>query len=207
MLPIVVALAMGVPNYLPRALELEPGLAAEAPWLAPEEVAANAVAAARAETPDVPAELLLAVAWRESRYEPTAGPQCGVVQVTLRGAPCRRLLAAGLAAQYRAGARAIERWIRLVRRMGRPGIRNALLGYAEGVAAVRRGYGIKGCSSRHCDRSSAVLARARRIWPREVRSLCRSARAREADRRRYAAAGIGTTRVSRATYASVRAVR
>jgi hypothetical protein len=155
------------PDATDAADRITAGLAAEAPWLTPSEARQHALAALAAETPDVPAEVLLGLAWRESRYDELAGPQCGVDQVTLHGAACRELLAGGLVAQYRAGAAALGNWWRLCGRIRRvrgfTRLECTITGYSEGTAAARRGYGLKGCHSHHCDRAAGPLAHARRI--------------------------------------------
>jgi len=140
------------------------------------QAAENADAAIAAERAPLSAELLLAIAYRESRYDTAAGPMCGVLQADAqdrrdwywRPARCDELLADGVRAQYGAGALALERWTRLCGRMRRARgvtiVRCALNGYAEGGAAARRGWGVRGCGRRaRCDRSAAPLARAARI--------------------------------------------
>ena len=130
---------------------------------------ANAIAHARAtvavETKTVPADVLLALAARESNYESLAHPMCGVVQVYLHGKRCDRLIAHGLAAQYAAGVDHLIAWQAACRRWHkRDLLRCALNGYAEGGLAARRGWGTRcGHGRSRCDRSASVLARARRI--------------------------------------------
>ena len=51
------------------------------PDVQPSDVAAAWVAAELEATPRVDASLSLAIMWPESRYQPTAGPACGVMQV------------------------------------------------------------------------------------------------------------------------------
>jgi hypothetical protein len=157
------------PEYLAAAI------AAEQPMHAGPAVE-NAEAAIAAERAPVSAELLLAIAWRESRYQEAAGPMCGVLQADAqdrrdwygRPARCAELLADGLDAQYGAGERALERWLRACGRMRRARgvtlLRCALNGYAEGTAAARRGWGVRGCrGTSRCDRAAGPLARAARI--------------------------------------------
>jgi hypothetical protein len=159
-----------------RAPDLAAGARAELSSLGAAAAREQADAAIAAEVAPASAELLLAIAYRESRYDPSAGPMCGVLQADARdrrewyGRPagCAELRADGAAAQYSAGVRALERWLRLCRRMRRARgvglVRCALNGYAEGTAAARRGWGVRGCPGRsRCDRAAAPLARARRI--------------------------------------------
>jgi len=53
------------------------------PDVQPDRVLPAVVGAVRAETPEYPAELLLAIAWGESRLDPTVrtGKVCGILQV------------------------------------------------------------------------------------------------------------------------------
>lgn len=137
-----------------------------------EQCLEHAAAAIAVETPDVPASLLLAIAYRESHLSNAAEPQCGVVQVAnLSARACRRARSSA-AEGYRAGVVAYAELVndcRTWRRAGRlhRGVslrRCALNYYAEGGRAGRRGWGVKGCrSTKRCDRSASVLARARRI--------------------------------------------
>lgn len=168
--PLLVIALASAPD---RAELLAPGLRAEAPWLSEDAVLEHATAAAGAETDDLPAELLLAIAYRESMYRSDARPDCGVVQVLKRHlgrAGCRLARSSALEG-YRAGAwayaevlRQCRGWKR-ARRLAR-GVtlaECALNYYAEGGLAGRRGWGVKGCKRARCDRAAAPLARAKRI--------------------------------------------
>jgi hypothetical protein len=55
--------------------------ALEQPDIQPTDVATAWTAAELEATPRVDAPLLMALMWPESRYQPTAGPACGVMQV------------------------------------------------------------------------------------------------------------------------------
>lgn len=150
-----------------RLIALLAGLGSEAPWLSDVDVVEQVTAAVGAETDDAPAELMLAMAWRESRYTNASKPQCGVLQVHLPPARCR-VARASAAGGYAAGAGALGAWSDYCRRVRRSkGVsvtRCALNGYAEGGLAGRRGWGVKGCRRhRHCDRAAGPLGRARRI--------------------------------------------
>lgn len=154
-----------------RTDALELGLAREAPWLSADEVSENVARAMDVETDDAPAELLLAIAWRESGYDPAARPGCGVMQVlrkyTGKGgcAYARR----GVGEGYVIGAWRLGIWVDYChdarRAKGVTVIECALNAYAEGGAAGRRGWGVKGCGKRRkrCDRAAGPLGRARRI--------------------------------------------
>ena len=159
-LPLVVALAGAVD----RADQLAPGLAREAPGLTWAEVMEHALAAALAETPDAPAELLLALAGRESHWTRDPGGKCGVAQVVLHGRACR-VARASLLGGYRAAARALDSLAADCRRWRVRSVRRCVDNYyAEGHAAGRRGWGVK-CGRRRapCDRGAAIRARSRRI--------------------------------------------
>ena len=95
----------------------------------------HALHAEAAATPDVPPELLLAIAYRESRYQPLARPQCGVTQIAARRQPrrCRRLIEDNQYAYHQAVTH-LGDWLRFCR--GR-GIACALTGYGAGVRAAR----------------------------------------------------------------------
>lgn len=95
------------------------------------------LAAARAAAPeyDVDADLLLSIAWHESRYTPravTAEPgglwSCGVMTPE----PMRTCRPGDLAAGYRAGARHLRGWLDAER----GNLRRALLGYAGGFRLI-----------------------------------------------------------------------
>jgi len=81
-------------------------------------------------------DLLLAIAWRESRYQPGAiGPvvrgkrACGVMQPIMH----KQCVAPRLLDGYLEGARHLREWIRATRSQ-----RDALVGYAGGYAMIER---------------------------------------------------------------------
>lgn len=170
-LPLIAALSGAIPTTIERRADLELGLAAEAPWLDADEVEIQVASALAEESDELPAELMLGIAWRESGYHDDARPGCGVMQVLRRyaggAAGCRRARSSSQEG-YAAGARAYEPWIAYCRDARRArGVtvtECALNAYAEGGAAGRRGWGVKGCKRhRHCDRAAGPLGRARRI--------------------------------------------
>lgn len=140
------------------------------------EVLADQVAAAQiAATPELPVELLLAIGWVESRFDPTAtsmkingvrrtGPwrstkrprgtlrsmHCGISQATARTwAECLALRDPDLA--YIALVDSLERWMKF----SRGNLSRALAGY---------GCGVKGARTGRCNRYPArVLFRQRQI--------------------------------------------
>lgn len=104
-----------------------------------ERVDAAVDAAFAAETDEVPAELLLSIAWGESRFDSTArvGRVCGIVQVAPRyvgktKAVCK-VWAHDLTAAFRAGALQLEDMLRDPR--VRHDMRKALLYRACGNSA------------------------------------------------------------------------
>jgi len=168
LLPIIVMLATATPGD--RVDTLTAGLRAEAPWLDADAVRENVDRALDVETDAAPAELLLALAWRESGYDPAARPGCGVLQVLRKYvgktacANARRSVGDG----YVLGAWALDLWVERCgawrRSAGVTVIECALNAYAEGKAAGKRGWGVKGCKRRRkCDRAAGPLGRARRI--------------------------------------------
>lgn len=164
-----ILIAVAALSTADRTAALERGLAAEAPWLTPDQVEENVARALDVETDEVPAEILLAIAWRESKYDPTARPGCGVMQVLRKyagrtGCAYARL---GVGEGYVMGAWALSLWVEPCsgkRARGVTVTECILNAYAEGGAAGRRGWGVKGCK-RHwkCDRAAGPLGRARRI--------------------------------------------
>lgn len=157
-----------------RRAVLEAGLLAELPRLSPAEAADQVDAALASETPDLPAELMIGVAIRESGLDSGAGPACGVMQVLRKylGRSGCALARSGPAAGYAAGVAAYAAWVVACRGWQRAGRLHrgvtlqecALNAYAEGGLAGRRGWGVRGCRRhRHCDRAAGPLGRARRI--------------------------------------------
>lgn len=168
LIPVILAAALASPAD--RISTLTAGVLDEAPWLEEAEALEHVEAAIAHETDDIPAELMLAIAWRESRYDRTARPDCGVMQVTkknLGSAQACRAARASAAGGYQAGAAALSWWVRACERIKRARgvgvLRCALNGYAEGGRAARRGWGVKGCKRARCDRSLGPMGRARRI--------------------------------------------
>lgn len=98
--------------------------------------AVHAEAAATVEVRErgVTPELLLAIAYKESRYIPAARPQCGVTQIAAKGDPsqCRRLVIDTRYA-YDETVVHLQRWLDACR--GR-GIACALTGYGKGWKAM-----------------------------------------------------------------------
>lgn len=140
-----------------RALTLAAQLTAR--WDVPADVAADHVAAAiAAESSTASAELLLAIAHRESNFDPLAGPRsnwpvtlaaprsfpggaCGPMQVVVRRwADCVALR--DLTTGYRRGAEVLAEHRAFCLAHGRRGrelTRCALAGYARGGATALRG--------------------------------------------------------------------
>lgn len=172
LLPLILAALAGGADLGPglRIDTLAAGIQREAPWVDEATALEHAEAAIAHERPDLPAELMLAIAWRESKYDPTARPDCGVMQVTRKNLGGSRAACAAAradaAAGYQVGADAFGRWVDQCqgdRKRRVSVLRCALNGYAEGTAAGRRGWGVKGCKRARCDRAAGPLARARRI--------------------------------------------
>lgn len=165
MITILVSFLISFVSPMQRAADLVPGLRAEAPWLDADAAFDQSFAAVTAETHDISAPELLALAYRESRYTNAATPGCGVVQVRgLSRRACARVRASALAG-YRAGAAVFGRWAALCRKLRAKRVSHcAWQGYSEGTAAARRGYGVKcGKHRKRCDRGASIIARARRI--------------------------------------------
>jgi hypothetical protein len=119
----------------------------------PDEAEVAARAALLVETSKVPAELLVAIAWGESRFVPTTmtGRACGLVQVVARSRGACELLKIPVVGML-VGRIELEEWLRL----SRGNLRLALLGNACGMSAFD-GSCIKTAWP------SWVLARARRL--------------------------------------------
>lgn len=91
-----------------------------------------------AATDAVPATLLLAIGYKESRYIPVAKPQCGVTQIATYGNRrfCRALVAdPGLA--YATTVEHLDYWREVCRRRGEDLMACALTGYGKGTAAAK----------------------------------------------------------------------
>lgn len=127
--------AIGLPDVDPRAAEVA------------------TTAALFVESRTVPAELLVAIAWGESRFKPTTvtGRACGLVQVVARDRASCALLQIPIVGML-VGRFELEEWLRLAH----GDLHLALLGNACGISALRGG----------CLKTSWpgwVLARARRL--------------------------------------------
>lgn len=96
---------------------------------------AEAAATARARERGVTPELLLAIAYKESRYMPRSRPQCGVMQIAARREPsrCRRLVL-DVQYAYDEAVDHLDKWLDACR--GR-GIACALTGYGKGWQAMK----------------------------------------------------------------------
>jgi len=108
--------------------------AQELPDIEPQLVLPNVLAAFNAETIEYPAELLLAIAWGESRFKSdiTTGHVCGVLQTVPRiPSDCRRWL--NVFAGYQAGVDELIEWAR--DRRSRGDLRLVLLARACGNSA------------------------------------------------------------------------
>lgn len=123
------------------------------PDVHPDEAEVTARAALLVETSKVPAELLVAIAWGESRFISTtrSGRACGLVQVMARSVDQCSLLKIPIIGML-VGRIELEEWLRL----SRGSLPLALLGNACGMSAF---YG--GCKKTAWP--GWVLARARRL--------------------------------------------
>lgn len=95
--------------------------------------------ARNAATDEVSAELLAVIGFKESRYKPTAKPQCGVTQIAARKNPrrCRQLREDSQAAYY-AATEHIEAWLDFCEKIGKGrDLRCAMTGYGPGTKAAR----------------------------------------------------------------------
>ncbi len=137
---------------------------AKAPrYLTPEAALTHAVAAKMAETPEVPAELLLSMAYSESRYIPEAtsrvengvrttgipkwssppknvsGPYfCGITQAIAQMSWKRCTELRNIFVAYRTSAIELRKWVRDPHcRKADDQLRCALLGYGGGYAAIK----------------------------------------------------------------------
>lgn len=135
--------------------------AAELPDHRPELILPNAIAAFANETDEYPSELLLALAWGESRFEPNAGNRiyCGVMQTARTASP---LACDDAYSGYRAGVDELRELASDRRTHG--DLELVLLYRACGNAAF------DGTCTKHAWVRSA-LRRARRLGMRNVRGL------------------------------------
>ena len=127
----------------PQAVEVPTDRAAKLTRQAqalPDVAAADAEIAVRAallvETPELPAELLIAIAWGESRFVPTTvtGRACGSMQtIAWSRASCRAMQIPLVGFWF--GVRELSSWLRVAR----GDLRLALLGQACGWSAFREG--------------------------------------------------------------------
>lgn len=157
----IIKLLTAVFDFFMNVSALAEGAQARAPQYLTREVAvAHALAAKIAETPAVSAELLLAMAYVESRYEPKStsrvrdgerrtgvpkwesppkevkGPYfCGVTQATAGFSWKRCLELRDIHTAYRATAEEITKWLSYCRN----DITCALTGYGGGFPAIKAG--------------------------------------------------------------------
>lgn len=136
--------------------------AAELPDVRPELILPSVSAALTAETPEFPAELLLAIAWGESRFEPGThtGRAYGPMQTIARpgtndGARWRDPIEG-----FKAGVAELREWSRDHRTHG--DLRSILFAYACGNAAFN-----DTCTKTRWP--GWVLARAHKLGMRDVR--------------------------------------
>lgn len=144
---------------LDRAIELH-RRASELPDVRAELIAPTVAAALTAETPEFPAELLIAIAWGESRFEPGAhtGRACGPMQTIARTGDCERWR--DPFAGFQAGVDELTQWSR--DRRTHHELRLILGAYACGNSIF----------DGTCTKTrwpSWVLARAKRLGLRDVR--------------------------------------
>lgn len=132
---------------------------AQLPDVEPEQVLPTTIAAFYTETDEYPAELLLALAWSESRFEPTTitGHAYGVLQVSRIPSACRSAVDG-----YRAGVAELQELARDRRTSGQ--LDRVLLYRACGNAAFNGT-----CTKQRW--VTAALHRARRLGMRNVRPL------------------------------------
>lgn len=104
------------------------------PDVSPGQAEVAARAALIVETRELPAELLLAIAWGESRFAPSTvtGHACGPMQtIAWSRASCHAMQIPLVG--FLVGVRELEAWLRVAR----GDLRLALLGQACGVSALR----------------------------------------------------------------------
>lgn len=144
---------------LERALRLF-HRASELPDVRAELVAPTVAAALTAETPEFPAELLVAIAWGESRFEPGAhtGRACGPMQTIARAGDCERWRDPFKG--FQAGVVELTTWSHDPHTHG--DLRLVLGGYSCGYAAFNG-------TCRKARWPGWVLTRARKLGMRDVR--------------------------------------
>lgn len=166
-------------NHPHRQSDLERALMATAPgYMTPEKARLHVSAAMAAETPEMPAELLLSMAYLESRYDPRAtsrvfkgkreggipkwktppkgvsGPYfCGVTQVTAGYSWTRCLEFRDIRLAYKTAVHEGIKWQKACRK-DRELLRCALWGYGGGYPAIKK---------RTSTYPARVLSRAQRI--------------------------------------------
>lgn len=162
-----------------RPDDLEKALIATAPnYMTPEKARLHVSAAMAAETPEVPAELLLSMAYSESRYDPRAtsrvsrgkrkggipkwktppewvsGPYfCGVTQVAAKHSWKRCLELRDIPLAYKTAVHEVTEWQRACRK-NKELMKCTLWGYGGGYPAIKK---------KTSTYPSRVLSRARRI--------------------------------------------
>lgn len=178
LMPLVVAMVLDAHN---RSDDLVHAVISEAPHMTQDTAMPHVLEAIAAETHEVPAELLLSIAYSESRYDPRAtsyvfggkrkahvptwawalnppkgvsGPYfCGTTQVAAKMSWKRCLEMRDLKVSYQTSVQTLSEWIKICRK-SKNRIRCALFGYGGGFPAIERG------TSTYPTR---VLNRARRI--------------------------------------------
>ena len=122
------------PAETPSRVETLIQAAQALPDVRADDARTAAVAAALVETHDVPAELLLAIAWGESRFITTTVTwrACGLVQVIAPSHEACAFLEIPIVGMY-VGRRQLQEWLRIAR----GDLHLALLGNACGVSALR----------------------------------------------------------------------
>jgi hypothetical protein len=125
-------------NYIAMWWSLSLGvMSAPKEKVPPATAVAHTFMAMQAANERVPAELLLAIAYKESRFRRKVRPQCGVTQIATRSRARCRALADSPQLAYLAAVEHLEAWLVTCRRMGRPGMPCAITGYSEGTEAAR----------------------------------------------------------------------
>jgi hypothetical protein len=174
---LVLHLAMWIVSVFQSPASVD-GFRLTAPKYLTSESAAENIAAARlaGAVYRLDPDLLLAIAWRESRYQPDAiGPvvrgkrACGVMQPIMH----KQCVAPRLLDGYLEGARHLREWMRATRSQ-----RDALVGYAGGYAMIEKcklGTIERESAGRVVDLCSAPELR-RAAWIRGARKLLASRR-------------------------------
>lgn len=135
--------------------------AAELPDVRPKLITPSVAAALTAETNEFPAELLLAIAWGESRFEPGThtGRACGPMQTIARDGDCARWC--DPIEGFKAGVVELTEWSHDRRTHG--DLRSILLAYACGNSAFDGS-----CTKKRWP--GWVLVRARKLGMHDVRA-------------------------------------